>query len=86
MIDSDKTTIAFSSVSVFQIYLPSGENQNLFVEIRDHLNCVIQYNLSSISVQTDSQLIINNQILNLLSSQNQNIVSQLLISLSQQMN
>ena len=36
--------------SLFQVYLPSGENQNLVVEIRD------KFNLSSISVGTDSQL------------------------------
>ena len=73
--------IAFSSFSSFQVYLPSGENQILFVEIRDQLNCLTKFNLSSISVGADSQLNTN-----LLSTGNQNVVSQLLTSFSQQFN
>jgi len=73
--------IAFSSFSSFQVYLPSGENQILFIEIRDQLNCLTKFNLSSISVRTDSQLNTN-----LLSTGNQNVVSQLLTSFSQQFN
>jgi len=73
--------IAFSSESSFKVYLPSGENQILIVEIRDQLNCLTKFNLSSISVETDSQLNTN-----LLSTGNQNTVSQLLTSLSLQLN
>jgi len=78
---TNQLMIAFSSFSSFQVYLPSGENQILVVEIRDQLNCLTKFNLSSISVETDSQLNTN-----LLSTGNQNTVSQLLTSFSQQFN
>ena len=78
---SNQLTIAFSSQSSFKVYLPSGENQILVVEIRDQLNCLTKFNLSSISVATDYQLNTN-----LLSTGNQNTVSQLLTSFSQQFN
>ena len=78
---TNQLMIAFSSFSSFQVYLPSGENQNLVIEIRDQLNCLTKFNLSSISVRTDSQLNTN-----LLSTGNQNTVSQLLTSFSQQFN
>ena len=46
---SDKTIIAFSSVSVFQIYLPSGENQNivsqLLISLSQQLNQINQQNI-----------------------------------------
>jgi len=78
---TNQLMIAFSSFSSFQVYLPSGENQILFIEIRDQLNCLTKFNLSSISVGADSQLNTN-----LLSTGNQNVVSQLLTSFSQQFN
>ena len=78
---TNQLMIAFSSFSSFQVYLPSGENQNLVIEIRDQLNCLTKFNLSSISIEADSQLNTN-----LLSTGNQNTVSQLLTSFSQQFN
>jgi len=78
---TNQLMIAFSSFSSFQVYLPSGENQILFIEIRDQLNCLTKFNLSSISIEADSQLNTN-----LLSTGNQNTVSQLLTSFSQQFN
>ena len=78
---TNEVMIAFSSLSSFKVYLPSGENQILFVEIRDQLNCFTKFNLTSISIQTDFQL--NN---NLLSTENQNTVSQLLTSFSLRLN
>jgi len=89
---SQKIMIAFSSSPTVQVRLPSGDNQILSIDIRDQLNCVTQYNLSSISVQTDSQAISNlltstdNPIVNLLSSGNQNTVGQILTSVSQEFN
>jgi len=78
---TNQLMIAFSSFSSFQVYLPSEENQILFIEIRDQLNCLTKFNLSSISIEADSQLNTN-----LLSTGNQNTVSQLLTSFSQQFN
>jgi len=79
---TNQLMIAFSSESSFKVYLPSGENQILFVEIRDQLNGLTKFNLSSISIEADFQL--NNN--NLLSTGNQNTVSQLLTTLSLQLN
>ena len=78
---TNQLMIAFSSESSFKVYLPSGENQILFIEIRDQLNCLTRFNLSLISIEADFQL--NN---NLLVTGNQNTVSQLLTSFSQQFN
>jgi len=78
---TNQLMIAFSSESSFKVYLPSGENQILVVEIRDQLNCLTRFNLSSISIEADFQL--NN---NLLVTGNQNTVSQLSTSLSLQLN
>jgi len=78
---TNQLMIAFSSESSFKVYLPPGESQILAVEIRDQLNCLTKFNLSSLSVGTDSQLNTN-----LLSTGNQNTVSQLLTSLSLQLN
>ena len=80
---SDQSIIAFSSVSVFQVLLPAGENQSLVIEIRDQLNCVIQSNLSLVSVVS---IDFNLQNFNLLSTGNQNTVGQILTSISQQFN
>jgi hypothetical protein len=73
---------------------------NLIVVIRDQLDCTTQYNLSFVFVTPDSAGInnlindiqgstnglANNPIVQLLASGNQNIVGQVLASLSQQFN
>jgi len=83
---SSKIMIAFSSLSIIEILLPSGNDQRLTIQIRDQLNCLTEYNLSSlVSVRSDFESI-NNQIINLLWSGNQNIIGQVLTSLSQELN
>ncbi|CAF1071686.1 unnamed protein product [Adineta steineri] len=101
---SEQTIIAFSSTSDFQVFLPAGdENTSLLyiiVHIRDTLDCVTEYNMSSIIVQTnsidlidftntlhnDTDSLMNNPFIQLLSSGNQNIVGQLITSFSQEFN
>lgn len=96
--------IAFSSVSNFQVQLPAGDDQtsllNLIIDIRDQLDCITEYNISSVTVipdsegindlmnniQSSSNSINNNPIVRLLASGNQNTVGQILTSLSQQFN
>lgn len=71
---------------------------NIIIEIRDTLNCVTEFDLSSISVRTDTattnelinvlqqtnaQSINSNPVIQLLSSGNQNTIGQVLTSLSQ---
>ncbi|CAF4346396.1 unnamed protein product, partial [Adineta steineri] len=74
---------------------------NLFIYISDTFDCITEFNISSIIVTTDSSditdlinalqspttgLLINNPIIQLLSTGNQNTVGQILSSLSQQLN
>ncbi|CAF0834260.1 unnamed protein product [Adineta steineri] len=55
---SQKLMIAYSSVSNFQVRLPSGDNQtsllNIVISIRDLLDCVVEVNMSSVYVIVDS--------------------------------
>ena len=101
---SKKSIVAFSSVSNFEVRLPTEtENEtvlNLFVQIRDQRDCVTEYNLSSVVIKPDlvSMIDLINSVLNLpqtlssnsiaqaLASGNQNLVGQLITSLSQQLN
>ncbi|CAF1234712.1 unnamed protein product [Adineta steineri] len=66
-----KVMIAFSTVSTFQVRLPSGDNQtsllNIAVNIRDLLSCGVEANMSSISVIVDTTGI-NDLITNIQSS------------------
>ncbi|UJR19272.1 hypothetical protein I4U23_022401 [Adineta vaga] len=98
-VPTKKMMIAFSTISIFQIYLPMGDNQtsllHLVVHIRDQLECITEINISSLIVQSDSTTITNlindiqissstNPIVQLLASGNQNLVGQILTSISQQ--
>lgn len=94
--------IAFPSVSILQIQLPVGDDHTgqlyLMALIRNQLNCIIEYNISSVIVLPDSTAINdlvtsiqsasspNNPIVQLLVSGNQNTVGQILTSFSQQFN
>lgn len=96
--------IAFSPISTFQIRLPTGDNQTsllqIVISIRDLLDCVVEVNMTAVSVIVDTEQINNlinnvqnstnqltqNQFVQLLSSGSQNIVGQILTSLSQQFN
>ncbi|CAF0892553.1 unnamed protein product, partial [Adineta ricciae] len=101
---TQETMIAFSSISIFQVLLPIGDDQtstlHLTVYIRDSLDCVTQYNLSSVtvlsdlteindlvnSIQSSSDNSANSPLLQLLASGNPNTVGQILSSVSQQFN
>jgi hypothetical protein len=90
-----QTIIAFSPISEFEVRLPSGNN-NLIVQIRDTLNCITEYNISSrINIQPDSvepvdiinilKSLNNNPLVRLLSSGNQNIIGQVITLLSHEL-
>ena len=57
-VQSERTMIAFSSVSTFQVQLPSGNEPTfslgLIIYIRDTRDCVTEWNLTSIVVRPDS--------------------------------
>jgi hypothetical protein len=96
--------IGYSSVSSFQVRLPSGNDQtsliNLIINIRDTKDCVTEFNISSVYVLTNSpsisdlintvdnslNMIINNPIVQLLATQNQNTVGQIITSFSIEFN
>ncbi|CAF0788844.1 unnamed protein product [Adineta steineri] len=100
----ERTFISFSSLSIFQVRLPSGDDQtsllHLNVQIRDTLDCITEYNMSSITVlpdtlgitnllnnlQSSSNALANDPTIQLLSSGNQNIIGQIIGCLSQQSN
>ena len=101
--DRSKRAILASSVSSrMELRLPAGSGNdslvNIIIEIRDTLNCITEFDLSSISVridtaitnelinilqQTNTQSINSNPVIQLLSSGNQNTIGQVLTSLSQ---
>jgi hypothetical protein len=93
--------IAFSAISTFQVRFPAGTPLlHLIISIRDTLDSIAEFNISSISVvpdsagiadlidnlQNPSNEITNNPIVQLLAGGNQNTVGQVIISLSQQFN
>jgi hypothetical protein len=75
--------IAFSTVSDFQVRLPSGDNQtsliNVAIYIRDILDCLTVVNMSSVSVRTDSEII--NDLINNIQSSSSAITSNPLVQL-----
>ncbi|UJR06650.1 hypothetical protein I4U23_010936 [Adineta vaga] len=100
----EKMIVAYSAISIFQLYLPIGNNQtltlHLILHVRDQLDCITELNLSSVTVYPDTIAVANlindiqnsskrsngNSIIQLLASGNQNLLGQLLTSVSQQFN
>jgi hypothetical protein len=84
--------IAFSSVSDFQVRLPSGIEPTfslrLIIYIRDTRDCITEWNLTSIVVRPDSNALddLTNPQSQLLVNRNQNTVGQVISSLAQQLN
>ncbi len=101
---SEEIIIAFSSISEFEVRLPSGNDNtsilNLFVQISDILDCITEYNMTSVIVTSDllgindlintfensPDSLTTNPFIQLLASGNQNTVGQVLTSISQQFN
>jgi hypothetical protein len=101
---SEEIIIAFSSISEFEVRLPSGNDNtsilNLFVQISDILDCISEYNMTSVIVTSDllgindlintfensPDSLTTNPFIQLLASGNQNTVGQVLTSISQQFN
>ena len=94
--------ISFSFLSTFQARLPVGNDQtsllHLIIRIRDRLECITEFDLTSVYVRPDSagmndlmkdlqsSSTTTNPIVRLLASGNQNTVGQLISSISQQFN
>ena len=91
--------IAFSPISTFDVYLPVGNNLNLVVQIRDILDSIAEFNLSSINVLSDTDLtsdlinnfrkpsneLTNNSLIQLISTGNQNTIGQIIHLLSEEL-
>lgn len=84
--------IAFSPISTFQVRLPEGNNLNLLIDIRDLLDSITEYNLSSINVLSHltinslQELSENNSLIQLLSNGNRDTIGQIISSLSNEFN
>ncbi len=96
--------LAFSSVPTIQVRLPAGDDYGSLIHIigyvRDTLDCVTEFNVSSVVVvsdseginklvdilQTSSSRLTNNPLVQILASGNQNMVGQVISSLSQEFN
>ena len=96
--------IAFSPIETADVRLPAGNDNtstiHIFAHIRDTLDCVTEFNLSSVVVvpdigeinslvdtlQNSSIPITNNPLVRILASCNQNTISQVMSSLSQEFN
>ncbi|CAF0758584.1 unnamed protein product [Adineta steineri] len=80
---SQKLMIAYSSVSYFQVRLPSGDNQtsllNITISIRDLLDCVVEVNMSSVHVIVD--YITTNDLLTSLQSSSSVLTNNLIVQL-----
>jgi hypothetical protein len=91
--------LAFSSISTIELRLYAG-NDNIVGYIRDTLDCVTEFNISLVSVVSDSKEITNlvndlqnssngttnNPLIQILASGNQNTIGQVISSLSQEFN
>ena len=94
--------ISFSFLSTFQARLPVENDQtsllHLFIRIRDRLECITEFDLTSVYVRPDSagmndlmkdlqsSSTTNNPIVRLLAGGNQNTVGQVISSISQYFN
>ena len=83
---SSRQIIAFSPISSFQVRLPIGFHVDLFVEIRDILNGITRFNLSSVIVQWEPMDLTEKSFSDLLSSGNQNTIGQVINSINDELN
>jgi hypothetical protein len=93
---SDRVMLAFSSESDIQLLLPSTNDNtsllNIVAYISDTYNCVTEFNMSSVLVEQDLSAIdslqnsTNSALIQMLSSGNQNRISQVITAISQQLN
>jgi hypothetical protein len=93
---SDRVMLAFSSESDIELLLPSTNDNtsllNIVAYISDTYNCVTEFNMSSVLVEQDLSAIdslqnsTNSALIQMLSSGNQNRISQVITAISQQLN
>ncbi|CAF4318796.1 unnamed protein product, partial [Adineta steineri] len=80
---SQRLMIAYSSVSYYQVRLPSGDNQisllNIVISIRDLLDCLVEANMSSVHVIVD--YITTNDFLTSLQSSSSVLTNNLIVPL-----
>ncbi|CAF1035223.1 unnamed protein product [Adineta ricciae] len=104
---NERTILGYTSLSSIQLRLPAVNNNissslRISVQIRDRLSCVTDYNMSTVTVHSDTTQIAdfinsaqqqsnirgltNNPIVQILASGNPNTVGQVISSLSQEFN
>ncbi len=89
--------IAFSPISTFDVQLPADNDLHLVIHIRDLLDCITEYNISSMTILPDfttnlelidtfresRNKIQDNELIQILSSGNQNQIVQMINLFSQ---
>ena len=97
---ADRVMLAFSVASTIELLLPATDDNtsslHIIVHIRDTYDCLTEWNMSSVRVQPDSSQMANlvnslhnsteNSLVRMLATGNQNAVSQVATSVSQQCN
>ena len=83
---TSRQIIAFSPISFFQVRLSVGNHLNLFVRIPGIMNGITEYNLSSITVISESISLSEQSFIELLSSGNQNTIGQVITLLTDKFN
>jgi len=87
--------IGFSLIPIFKVRLPKSSLLNLNIHIRDKVNSIREYNISSIYVDDDlteienlkdsKTILTNNSFVNGLLTGNQNDIGQIIISISKKL-
>ncbi|CAF1144423.1 unnamed protein product [Adineta ricciae] len=80
---STSQIIAFSPLPSFEVRLPFGKDLHLVIHIRDTLNGITEFNLSSVTVILEPM---NDSFIHLLSIGNQNTIGQIITSLAEEFN
>ena len=83
---TSRQIIAFSPVLSFEVRLPAGSYHNLIIHIRDIMNGITEYNLSSVTVLTESISLSKQSFADLLSTGNQNTIGQVITLITDEFN
>ena len=82
----NKQIIAFSPIPSFEVRLPVGNPLDLFVEIRDNLNAIIEFQLLPVTVVKEELNLSKELFSDLLSNENQNTIGQMIRLITDELN
>ena len=82
----NKQIIAFSPIPSFEVRLPIGNPLDLFVEIRDNLNAITEFQLLPVTVVKEELNLSKELFSDLLSNENQNTIGQMIRLITDELN